>query len=187
MNRLHSTVSRAPVAPPRIAVVVMGVSGSGKSTIGAGIAESLGLHFIDGDALHSPESVAKMQAGTPLQDDDRWPWLDRIGACLADSTRWPRGVVIACSALKRAYRDRIRAAAPGVRFVFLDGTEALIHSRLAGRSGHYMPSALLASQLRTLEVPSADEGDVQRLGVELAANDIVERAVLALKSGFGAV
>ncbi|MDQ2734620.1 MAG: gluconokinase [Pseudomonadota bacterium] len=186
MNRIPSTAPRALVAPPRVALVVMGVSGSGKSTIGAGIAESLGLHFIDGDVLHSPASVAMMQAGRPLQDDDRWPWLDRIGACVADAARWPRGVVVACSALKRAYRDRIRGAAPGVRFVFLDGTEALIHSRLAGRSGHYMPSALLASQLRTLEVPGVDEADVQRLDVKLAENDIVERAVLGLKGGFGA-
>ena len=174
----------ASSAPPRrrIAVVVMGVSGSGKSTVGAGIAEALGLHFIDGDSLHSPDSVAKMQAGTPLQDDDRWPWLDRIGACLADQARWPQGVAIACSALRRAYRDRVRAAAPGARFVFLDGSEALIRSRMASRRGHYMPSTLLASQLRTLEAPGADEADVQRVSVELAASEVVQRAALALRA-----
>ena len=83
-----------------------------------------------------------MQAGTPLQDADRWPWLDRIGAALADAAQWPQGVVIACSALRRSYRDRIRAAAPGVRFVFLDGPRDLIGSRMAGRSGHYMPGTL---------------------------------------------
>jgi gluconokinase len=166
----------------RLAVVVMGVSGSGKSTVGAGIAQALGLHFIDGDGLHSPASVAKMQAGTPLQDDDRWSWLDRIGACLGDASRWPRGVVVACSALKRVYRDRIRAAAPGVRFVFLDGTEAVIHARMAARTGHYMPGTLLASQLRTLERPGIDEADVQRLSVEAAASEIVEAAVAALRA-----
>ena len=125
--------------PGRLAVVVMGVSGSGKSTVGAGIADALGLCFIDGDGLHSAENVARMQAGIALGDDDRWPWLDRIGARLADAAQWPRGVVVACSALKRVYRDRLRAAAPGVRFVFLDGPAALIESRMARRAGHYMP------------------------------------------------
>jgi carbohydrate kinase (thermoresistant glucokinase family) len=161
----------------------MGVSGSGKSTVGTGLATALGLHFIDGDALHSAQSVAKMQAGTPLQDDDRWPWLDRIGAALADANRWPRGVAVACSALKRADRDRIRLAAPGVRFVFLDGVEALIHSRMAGRLGHYMPSTLLASQLATLERPGDDEPDVQHLSVELPPAQLVARAVAALRTG----
>ncbi|HEX7441638.1 MAG TPA: gluconokinase, GntK/IdnK-type, partial [Caldimonas sp.] len=103
-----------PVSKRRIAVVVMGVSGSGKSTVAAGIANALGLHFIDGDSLHSPENVAKMHAGIALRDEDRWPWLDRIGRRLADAAAWPRGVVIACSALRRVYRDRIRAGAPGV-------------------------------------------------------------------------
>ena len=165
----------------RIAVVVMGVSGSGKSTVGAGIASALGLHFIDGDGLHSTASVAKMQAGTALQDEDRWPWLERIGACLADSERWPHGVAIACSALKRAYRDRIRDAAPGVRFVFLDGSAALIGQRMAGRTGHYMPGALLESQLRTLELPGPAEADVLRIGIEAAPSDIVKSALRALR------
>ncbi len=170
-------------APRRLAVVVMGVSGSGKSTVGAGLAERLGLHFVDGDALHSAESVAKMQAGTPLQDDDRWPWLDRVGASLADAAQWPRGVVVACSALRRAYRDRIRRATPGVRFIFLDGAEQLIGSRMAGRAGHYMPSALLQSQLRTLERPGADEPDVACIGVDAEAARIVERASETLAAG----
>jgi carbohydrate kinase (thermoresistant glucokinase family) len=158
----------------------MGVSGSGKSTVGSGIAAALGLHFIDGDSLHSPENVARMQAGTPLRDDDRWPWLDRIGAALADAGHWPQGVVVACSALKRVYRDRIRAAAPGVRFVFLEGSKALIGSRMAARRGHYMPAALLDSQLRTLEPPGADEADVQALPIERPVAEIVDGAVRAL-------
>jgi gluconokinase len=138
----------ATARPGRIAVVVMGVSGSGKSTVAAGIAAALGLVFIDGDGLHAPASVARMRAGIALTDEDRWPWLDRIGAVLGDVDESPRGVAIACSALKRAYRDRIRAAAPGVRFVFLDGPAALIETRMAARTGHHMPGTLLASQRR---------------------------------------
>jgi len=160
----------------------MGVSGSGKSTVAAGIAAALGLAFIDGDGLHAPASVARMRAGIALADDDRWPWLDRIGACLCDAEASPRGVAIACSALKRAYRDRIRAAAPGVRFVFLDGPAALIETRMAARTGHYMPGTLLASQLQTLEPPGADEGDVVRIAIELPADEIVHRAAAALTS-----
>jgi gluconokinase len=165
-----------------MAVVVMGVSGSGKSTVAARIAAAMGLHFIDGDALHLPGSVAKMKAGIALEDDDRWPWLDRIGARLADGAQGPEGVVVACSALKKAYRDRLRRAAPGVRFVFLDGPAALIESRLAGRSGHFMPGALLASQLETLEIPGSGEGDVLRVSVELPVDEVVSRAVKALET-----
>ena len=160
----------------------MGVSGSGKSTVGAGIADALGLRFVDGDALHSPENVARMAAGSALRDEDRWPWLDRIGACLADARSAPGGVAIACSALKRSYRDRIRAAAPGVRFVFLDGPAELIAARMAGRSDHYMPPTLLASQLRTLEPPGDDEADALRFDIAVPAAEIVRRAALALAS-----
>ncbi len=165
----------------RLGVVVMGVSGSGKSTVAAGIATALGLHFIDGDGLHPAANVARMRAGTPLRDEDRWPWLDRIGACLSDAVQWPEGVAIACSALKRIYRDRIRAAAPGVRFVFLEGQAALIGARMAGRVGHYMPAALLESQLRTLEPPRIDEADAQRIAIELPVAEVIAIAVQALQ------
>lgn len=174
-----STTPESP-AHRRIAAVVMGVSGCGKTTVGAGIADKLGLRFVDGDSLHAPDSVAKMRAGTPLEDADRWPWLDRIAAVLGDAATSPGGVVVACSALKRVYRDRIRAAAPAVRFVFLDGTAELIGTRLANRSGHYMPGALLESQLRTLERPGADEPDVVRVPIDAAASHIVESACAAL-------
>ena len=163
----------------------MGVSGSGKSTVAAGIAAAMDLEFIDGDALHLPSSVAKMKAGIALEDEDRWPWLDRIGARLADTMQWPKGVVVACSALKRAYRDRLRGAAPGVRFIFLEGPAALIEARLAARSGHFMPSTLLASQLQTLELPGPDEGDVLRVGIGAPADDVVRAAVMALGRGAG--
>ncbi len=170
----------AGAATPRLAVVVMGVSGSGKSSVGAAIAAAAGLRFIDGDSLHSAANVARMQAGVALGDEDRWPWLDRIGSCLADASTWPRGVVVACSALRRAYRDRLRSAAPGVRFVFLDGPDALIALRLAARGGHYMPASLLASQLETLERPGDDESDVVRVSIELPVGEVVRRALLAL-------
>jgi gluconokinase len=173
----------ATARPGRIAVVVMGVSGSGKSTVAAGIAAALGLVFIDGDGLHAPASVARMRAGIALTDEDRWPWLDRIGAVLGDADESPRGVAIACSALKRAYRDRIRDVAPGVRFVFLDGPAALIETRMAARTGHYMPGTLLASQLQTLEPPGPGEGDVVRVAIELPADEIVRRATAALTAG----
>lgn len=167
----------------RITIVVMGVSGSGKTTIGTGIADALGLAFVDGDSLHSPASVARMAAGQALRDADRWPWLDRIGARLADAAAAP-GLVIACSALKRIYRDRIRTAAPGVRFVFLDGPAGLIASRMTGRPGHFMPPGLLASQLETLEPPGADETDALRFDIAVPAPEIVRRAagVLARSS-----
>ena len=132
-------------------VVVMGVSGSGKSTVGAALADALGVRFVDGDSLHPAANVAKMAAGIPLDDADRLPWLDAIGTVLAAGR-----VVVACSALKRAYRDRLRAAAPALELVFLDGSRELIASRL-DRPGHFMPASLLDSQFATLERPGLDE------------------------------
>ena len=130
----------------------MGVSGSGKTTVGAALADALGLRFVDGDALHPAANVAKMAAGIPLDDDDRAPWLDAIGSELAAGP-----VVVACSALKRAYRDRLRDAAPSLQLVFLDGSPQLLASRMAARPGHFMPTTLLDSQLATLERPGPDE------------------------------
>ena len=151
-------------------VVVMGVSGSGKSTVGALIATRLGAPFIDGDLLHSKANVAKMKSGTPLTDEDRKPWLERIGHKFADANG--HSLVVACSALKRAYRDIIRAAAPDTRFVLLHGPAELLAARLEHRRGHFMPSSLLASQLATLEPLEADEVgftvDIRELPDELA-------------------
>lgn len=165
----------------RLPIVVMGVSGSGKSTLATGLASALSLDSIDGDALHLPQSVAKMAAGIPLTDADRWPWLDRIAAKLADADAYPRGLVVACSALKRSYRDRLRQATSGLRFVFLDGPPALIASRLGGRSGHFMPSALLESQLQALERPGPDEPDVLHLSIECTIVSLIRRASHALQ------
>lgn len=141
---------------PRI--VVMGVSGSGKSTIGALVADAMNAPFLDGDSLHPLSNITKMAAGTPLTDEDRWPWLAIVGDELAGAGA--AGMVIACSALKRSYRDAIRAKAPDAIFLHLDGSLEVLGSRLEGRSGHFMPPALLASQLATLEAIEADESAV---------------------------
>ena len=170
--------NRPAALPPRL--IVMGVSGSGKSTLGSALAERMGLEMIDGDDLHLPESVAKMRAGIALEDADRWPWLDRIGSLLAARSQ-PPGLVVACSALRRVYRDRIRHSAKGVRFLFLDGGFELIRQRMTLRVGHYMQPELLQSQFRTLERPGADETDVLALNIHRSVDDLVEAAVLGLR------
>jgi len=135
-------------------VVVMGVCGSGKTTVGRALAASLHWRFLEADEFHPPANVAKMAHGEPLTDDDRWPWLDRIVAELKVHQHAGTHVVVACSALRQAYRDRL-AQAGEVRFAYLKGDAATIEPRLASRSGHFMPASLLASQFATLEEPSA--------------------------------
>ena len=159
-------------------LIVMGVSGCGKSTMASALGERLGLDMVDGDDLHLPESVAKMRSGIALQDADRWPWLDRIGHYLAQAQE--PGRVVACSALKRVYRDRIREQAGDVCFVFLDGDFDLIQQRMRQRVGHYMQPGLLDSQFRTLEKPQADERDVIRLPITEPVQDMVAQALNAL-------
>ena len=136
-------------------LVVMGVSGCGKSTVAGLLAARLGWDLEEGDDLHPPENVAKMAAGVPLDDADRWPWLERVASWIRQHTEAGRAGVITCSALKRCYRDRLRG--PDVTFVYLHGSQELIASRLSRRHGHYMPLALLDSQLATLEPPGQDE------------------------------
>jgi carbohydrate kinase (thermoresistant glucokinase family) len=135
----------------------MGVSGAGKSTLAASLAEALKVPFKEGDTLHPPANVAKMEAGEALSDDDRAPWLARIKEWI--DARLDRGQsgIVTCSALKRAYRDMLRANRPNVVFVYIDGDESLIRQRLSGRKGHFMPASLLASQFATLEPLAADE------------------------------
>lgn len=157
-------------------VVVMGVSGSGKSTIGAALAEALGLPFVEGDDLHPEANRAKMAAGIPLTDADRAPWLDRIADVLADDP-----CVIACSALKRVYRDRLRQAAPDLELVYLHGSRELLASRIAARHHAYMPASLLDSQLATLEVPRADEHPIE-VDVALPPAETVAQIVAQLTS-----
>lgn len=147
-------------AGPRI--VVMGVSATGKSSVARALARLLDARYIDADDLHPAANVAKMAAGTPLDDDDRWPWLDLVGEALMEADR----AVVACSALRRSYRDRLRAAAPGILFVHLTGSAELLASRAESRVGHFMPPALLRSQLDALEPL---EGDERGIAIDIAA------------------
>jgi carbohydrate kinase (thermoresistant glucokinase family) len=143
------------------ALVVMGVSGSGKSTVAGLLVKRLGWDFQEGDDLHPPANLAKMAAGKPLGDEDRWPWLDLVGRWIAEQRDEGRPGIVTCSALKRAYRDRIRdRGGAGIVFVYLDGSREKIAERLAARRDHFMPSGLLDSQLETLEPPGADENVV---------------------------
>jgi gluconokinase len=139
------------------ALVVMGVSGSGKSLIGAGLAHALGVDFVEGDKYHSAESIERMSRGIPLTDDDRARWLRSLAARIRGAKDTGVGLVISCSALKRSYRDILRADAPELRFVFLKGQRELVAQRLAARKGHFMPPSLLESQFTTLEEPLPDE------------------------------
>lgn len=138
-------------------VVVMGVSGSGKSTVGAALAQRLRVPFADADDFHPPANIAKMTAGQALDDDDRYPWLEAIGIWLADH---PAGGVMSCSALKRRYRDQLRRHCADVEFLHLSGALEVISRRQASRPGHFMPASLLASQFKTLEPLQSDERGV---------------------------
>lgn len=158
-------------------VVVMGVSGCGKSTVGARLAHRLGWEFRDGDSFHPPENVAKMKAGFALTDEDRWPWLDAIRACLDDICRRGESAVVACSALKAQYRQRLAGGLADTVFVHLYGPPELIAARMAARSDHFMPPTLLASQLATLEPPT----DALTVNIDRSPDVIVEEILVRLK------
>ncbi|GAA4664752.1 gluconokinase [Streptomyces chumphonensis] len=158
-------------------VVVMGVSGSGKTTVGTRLAERLAVPYAEADDFHPPGNVAKMAAGTPLTDEDRAPWLDAIAEWLAG--RGGAGGVVTCSALKRRYRDRLRSAAPGVFFLHLDGSPELVARRLGERRGHFMPPSLLRSQFDALEPLHEDEPGAA-VGIDGSPEETVERALAAL-------
>ncbi|RYE84630.1 MAG: gluconokinase [Myxococcales bacterium] len=156
----------------------MGVSGAGKSTVGQALAARLGWAFRDGDSFHTAASVARMASGHPLTDADRWPWLDTITAWMRGRWAESERVVVPCSALRRAYRDRLRRAGEGLLFVHLDAPAGLVAARMAVRPGHFMPPSLLDTQLATLEPPRPDETDA--LVVPAASGvDAIVGAVLA--------
>ena len=162
------------------AVVLMGVSGSGKSMIGRLVVERLVWTMAEGDELHPPENVEKMRRGIPLTDADRWPWLDRIGDLLKAWADEGRSGLVTCSALKRAYRERLLKARPDLRFVHLKGSEALIAGRVAARHHEYMPASLLKSQFATLEEPQPSE-PVIVVDADATPEAEVEAIVEALK------
>jgi gluconokinase len=174
-----SAAAAASPDPRPPAIILMGVSGSGKTVVGEGLAARLGYPLLEGDRFHPKANVAKMSSGSPLTDADRWPWLDAIGTAIRDA---PGGVIVACSALRRAYRDRLRAeAGRPVAFVFLDGSRETIAARLAARKGHFMPPSLLDSQLATLEPPTPDE-PVIRVSIEPPVETVIAAVIAALSS-----
>jgi gluconokinase len=158
-------------------IIVMGVAGSGKSSVGAAIGTAMGAPYIDGDDLHSTDNIAKMSAGIALTDDDRWPWLTRIGDTLAQH---PGTILIGCSALKRVYRDLIRKTAGSpVTFIHCAGSRALIAERMAKRPGHFMPTSLLDSQFAALEPPGTDEAAIT-LDIATPLLDLVAKTLTQL-------
>lgn len=158
----------------------MGVSGSGKSTIAEGVAQRAGWTFAEADEFHSAENIAKMEAGTPLTDEDRWPWLDALNAWLREQDSLGRSTVITCSALRRPYRDRLREGLDALHFVHLDGPMEVIRERMAGRSGHFMPPELLQSQVDTLEPLDADESGLV-LDIRSTPEQLVDQAITWLE------
>lgn len=185
MSQGTATQRTAPVTGAAQVLVVMGVSGSGKSTVAALIAERLGWMFVDGDSFHSPEHVAKMHAGHALDDSDRAPWLARIAVWIQHRLEAGESGVVVCSALRRAYRDILTHGSRRVRLVYLEGDKALIAGRLAARHGHFMSPHLLDSQFATLEAPGADEHPIT-VGIADPPAVVAERVVARLVEESGA-
>lgn len=162
-------------------IVVMGVSGIGKTTVGKRLAEKMGARFIEGDRYHPPANIEKMKRGEPLTDADRQPWLETLAGELAASRAKGESVVLACSALRRRYRDILRAGHKDVDFVFLNADQAVIQKRLDARRGHFMPPSLLDSQFAALERPGADERAIPA-GATQPPDAIVDAVLTALRS-----
>jgi gluconokinase len=160
-------------------IVVMGVAGSGKSTIAVDLARRLGWRFAEGDSFHPPMNIEKMRNGVALTDADRWPWLDAIAAWVRETRQAGERCVVACSALKRRYRERIADGRDDVRFVYLQGAYDLVARRMASRTGHYMPLALLRSQYQALEEPGTEENPIV-LSIERPPEELAARILEAL-------
>ena len=167
------------LAKPRV-LVVMGVSGSGKTSVAEGLRDRLGWSFQEGDALHCAANVAKMAAGTPLTDEDRWPWLDRCAEWIHARIEAGSGGLLTCSALRRVYRARLGEGSPGLLFLYLKVSEPVLRQRLHARRGHYMPPTLLPSQLATLEEPSPEEPALT-VPVERTVEATIEDVIAALR------
>lgn len=163
------------------AFILMGVSSTGKTSVGTAVAQKLGLKLIDGDDLHPRANIVKMASGTPLNDDDRRPWLERINdAAFSLEQKSEKGIIV-CSALKKKYRDQIRAGNADVKFLFLNGSFKLVLERMKQRKGHFMKPEMLQSQFNTLEIPQADEPDVIFIDIDGSFEEVVERCVEAVK------
>ncbi|CNK23215.1 putative gluconokinase [Yersinia enterocolitica] len=162
-------------------IIVMGVSGSGKTTVGEAVARQIHAKFIDGDDLHPRANIQKMGSGHPLNDEDRMPWLERLSDAAYSLNHKNETGIIVCSALKRRYRDRLREGNQGMVFLYLKGSFDVIMERLKARSGHFMPTDLLKSQFETLEEPGADEPDVICVDIDADVDEVVRRCVLALE------
>ncbi|AJI83890.1 putative gluconokinase [Yersinia enterocolitica] len=162
-------------------IIVMGVSGSGKTTVGEAVARRIHAKFIDGDDLHPRANIQKMGSGHPLNDEDRMPWLERLSDAAYSLHHKNESGIIVCSALKRRYRDRLREGNPEMVFLYLKGSFNVIMERLKARSGHFMPTDLLKSQFEALEEPGSEEPDVICVDIDADIDEVVQRCVLALE------
>ncbi|MGH1476448.1 gluconokinase [Yersinia proxima] len=162
-------------------IIVMGVSGSGKTTVGEAVARRIHAKFIDGDDLHPRTNIQKMGSGHPLNDEDRMPWLERLSDAAYSLHHKNETGIIVCSALKRRYRDRLREGNPEMVFLYLKGSFDVIMERLKARSGHFMPTDLLKSQFEALEEPGSEEPDVICVDIDADIDEVVQRCVLALE------
>lgn len=176
---MNAADSPAGSVPDPVVLVLMGVSGCGKSTVAALLSRTLNWSFEEGDSLHPPANIEKMAAGHPLSDEDRWPWLARVAAWTEECLDAGQNGIISCSALKRSYRDIINRRGHGVEFVYLAGSKKLISERLAARHGHFMPTTLLESQFADLEEPTADEPNI-RVQIGASAGEIAEHILSTL-------
>lgn len=167
-------------------IIVMGVSGSGKTTVASGLAQRLQWRFVEGDSLHSAANVERMREGIPLTDEDRWPWLESIAAWIDAARASGEPCIVTCSALKRAYRERLVAGRDDARFVYLKAEPRLVTQRMAVRTGHYMPLSLLRSQFDTLEEPGSEE-DPLVVSIEASPEEIVSSIIVNLRLDKGLV